>query len=91
MLDVWKSGHVTLKCFKRFNVHFTEVNNYAPQTYITDVNVVDYSQVDQFYKQSHDPSWYVDSVATNHITHDLHNVSTPFTGWQWQPNSHKFH
>lgn len=38
-----KSGHVAIKCFKRFDVHFTGVNSSTPQVYITSANVVDYS------------------------------------------------
>lgn len=42
----------------------------------------DYSQEEAYYEQQCDPTWYVDSGATNHITHDLHNlnISIPYNG-----------
>lgn len=70
-----KSGHVTLKCFKRFDVHFTRISSSTPQAFLTDVTSIDYSQFEQPYEQPYDAtcdhSWYVDSRATNHITRDL--------------------
>lgn len=76
-----KPGHVSIKCFKHFDVHFTGLTP-SPQAFITDANPTDYSQEEAYYEQQCDPTWYVDSGATNHITHDLHNlnISIPYNG-----------
>lgn len=84
-----RPGHVALKCFKRFDIHFTGVTSSTPQAYITDVGFGDHSHTDCYYEHDStlDPSWYVDSGATNHITHDAHNLScnVPYHGNEQVP------
>lgn len=87
-----KPGHVALKCYKRFDVHFTGISSSSPQAYFTDFSNNDYPQegygyynendAGYGYHNENDARWVVDSGATNHITHDLANlqVSTPYTG-----------
>lgn len=80
-----KPGHLALKCFKRFDVHFTSIPApppQSPQAYFTDFTNFDNFQGDLSYGQDYDASWYVDSGATTHITNDFANlqVSTPYQG-----------
>lgn len=83
-----RTGHVALKCFKRFDVHFTgnETNNGSnvssngsPKAFLSDFAIGDDAGqcVD-----SEGRSWYVDSGATAHITHDLSNlaISSDYSG-----------
>lgn len=78
-----KPGHVALKCFKRFDVHYTgsapPISH--PQAYFTDSSSYDMVQADPI-NTDYDASWYVDSGATNHMTNDLSNLqlSTPYQG-----------
>lgn len=76
-----KPGHVAIKCFNRFDVHFTGVTT-SPQAYVTDTTAADHSQEEPIYETPYDPCWYVDNGATNHITYDPTNLkmSTPYTG-----------
>lgn len=64
-----KAGHVDLKCFKRFDVHFTgsTESTPSPQSFVADC-------VPQG-GGSEDQTWYMDSGATNHITDELANLS----------------
>lgn len=75
-------GHVALKCFKRFDVHFTGATPTSPQAYLSDVNGMENDQEEYYYEQPYESTWYVDSGATNHITNDLTNmtVSSPYNG-----------
>lgn len=76
-----KTGHVALKCFKRFDVHFTGISApQAPQAYFADFSS-DSAQEDAYYAQQ-DQQWYADSGATAHVTNDISNlqVSAPYSG-----------
>lgn len=77
-----KPGHVALKCFRRFDVHFTGANSPSPQAYLSDMSTMEYGQEDYYHEPQYDSSWYVDSGATNHITNDMNNMqlSAPYTG-----------
>lgn len=65
-----KISHVALKCFHRFDVHFTGPNTSdspSPQAFAADVG---------YQEGGGDAStWYMDSGATNHITNELANLS----------------
>lgn len=78
-----KNRHVAIKCFKRFDVLFTGViSSTTPQAYLTETNSYNQSQEECYYEPPYDPSWYMDSGATNHITYDMNNLSsnTPYHG-----------
>lgn len=78
-----KPGHLALKCFKRFDVHYTGISAPSPpQAFFTDMTNYESSQDDLSYGQDYDASWYVDSGATTHITNDPANlqVSCPYQG-----------
>lgn len=65
-----KIGHVALKCFKRFDVHYTGPTNAAdsgnPQALVADTTQEEGSD---------EQTWYMDSGATNHITNAFGNLS----------------
>ncbi|KAK6151173.1 hypothetical protein DH2020_016105 [Rehmannia glutinosa] len=68
----WKTGHVALKCYKRFDVNFTGPDyassgsgNDSPQAHVS----VSGSS------SSVDPNWYFDSGATAHVTAEMDNLS----------------
>lgn len=52
-----KNGHVAMKCFRRFDIHFTGVNSSSPQAYLTDANYVDHSQGENYYDPYYGPNW----------------------------------
>lgn len=63
-----KAGHVALKCFRRFDVHFTSnTESASPQGLVADCGSLD--------DGGEDHMWYMDSGATNHITNELANLS----------------
>lgn len=64
-----KAGHVALKCFKRFDVHYTSPTDSTttPQGLVADCGAQGGAVEDQ--------TWYMDSGATNHITNELANLS----------------
>jgi hypothetical protein len=59
-----KFGHTALRCWKRFDKNF-----FGPETKTANASTSSYQL---------DPSWYADSVATDHITGDLDKL----TAWE---------
>lgn len=71
-----RTGHITIKCFKRFDIHCTGVTNsypQAPQAYYTDLSSPETMQ-EEYYDQEQNGQLCVDSGATTHITHNLANL-----------------
>lgn len=62
-------------------MHFTCVNS-TPHAYLSDATTTEYGQEELYYDPSYDTTSYVDSGATNHITHDINNmhISSPYHG-----------
>lgn len=58
-----KPGHTALACYNRFNHSYTPEKPAKLSALIASPNTPS------------DPSWYVDSGATNHLTADLNNLS----------------
>ncbi|KAK1626732.1 hypothetical protein QYE76_001047 [Lolium multiflorum] len=56
-----KAGHTALKCWERFNVNFTGVEEKSAGSASTSYGV--------------DTNWYLDSGATDHITGDLNKLT----------------
>ncbi|KAK6139489.1 hypothetical protein DH2020_026774 [Rehmannia glutinosa] len=68
----WKTGHVALKCYKRFDV------NFAGPDYAANGSVNDYPQTHISVSGSSpsvDPNWYFDSGVTAHVTAEMDNLS----------------
>lgn len=63
-----RNGHVALKCYSRFDVHFTGNDHSRPisshHAYIT-------NQTTSGSSSAKARAWYVDSGDTNHVTHDI--------------------
>ncbi|KAG9131502.1 hypothetical protein Leryth_024146 [Lithospermum erythrorhizon] len=55
----FEPGHTALKCFQRFNQGVSADSNSSKATLIATPSSIQ------------DPSWYVDSGASNHLTSDL--------------------
>lgn len=70
-----RTGHVVLKCFKRFDVHFRIETSSNLQTYLSNI-----SDPQDF--GDNDSAWIVESGATTHITNSLGNLelNTDYTG-----------
>lgn len=65
-----KLGHVALKCYKRFDVHFTisaPTDSSSPQAF-----AIDYVSQEGV---GDDSTWYMDSSATNHVTNEFGNLT----------------
>ncbi|KAL5822970.1 hypothetical protein ACOSQ4_020870 [Xanthoceras sorbifolium] len=69
-----KPGHQAFQCYHRFDQHFTRPvpsnnsSNNSSQAFVASAYLATPGSVG-------DPSWYVDSGATNHITSDLNNLN----------------
>lgn len=63
-----KAGHVAIKCFKRFDVHYTGQSLNSPQAFVSASN-------GENFQVSTDGGWFVDSGTPHHITNDPTNLS----------------
>ncbi|XP_075099023.1 uncharacterized protein LOC142175915 [Nicotiana tabacum] len=57
-----KFGHTVLNCYHRFDHAYQAASKIHMAAYIAHPNILS------------DPTWYPDSVATNHLTNDLNNL-----------------
>ncbi|KAK6164044.1 hypothetical protein DH2020_000908 [Rehmannia glutinosa] len=68
----WKTGHVALKCYKRFDVNFTSPD-YA---FSGSGNDSSQAHISVFGSSTPvDPNWYFDSGASTHVTTEMDNLS----------------
>jgi histone deacetylase 1/2 len=74
--------HTASKCFKRFNRNFLGIGNDGSNTDHQVAMAMTAQGGGYGGQQSVDPSWYTDSGATHHVTHELNRLTTkkPYYG-----------